>query len=113
MRGGPLRRFSSCLLLTFVPGREHVERAMRRRGFDAGTGVATLAGRIPDLHVTALGTLKAHGIFAPLFSAFGPDPIAQRLNLARIRILVTTPLLYRRKVASILDRLPHLELVLL
>jgi len=86
--------------------------AMRRRGFDAGTGVATLAGRIPDLYVTALGTFKAQGIFTPLFSAFGPDPIAQRLNLGRIKILVTTPLLYRRKVAPILDRLPRLELVL-
>ncbi len=86
--------------------------AMRRRGFDAGTGVATLAGRIPDLYVTALGTLKAHGVFTPLFSAFGPDPIAQRMNLGHIKILVTTPLLYRRKVAAMLDRLPHLELVL-
>ena len=86
--------------------------AMQRRQFGAGTGVATLAGRIPDLYVTALGTLKAHGVFTPLFSAFGPDPIAQRMNLGRIKILVTTPLLYRRKVARMLDRLPHLELVL-
>jgi acetyl-CoA synthetase len=86
--------------------------AMRRRGFADGTGVATLAGRVPDLYTTALGTLKAHGTFTPLFSAFGPDPIAQRMNLGRIRILVTSPLLYRRKVAPILDRLPHLELVL-
>ena len=86
--------------------------AMRRRNFGPGTGVATLTGRIPDLYVTALGTLKAHGTFTPLFSAFGPDPIAQRMNIGRIRVLVTTPLLYRRKVAPILDRLPHLELVL-
>ncbi len=86
--------------------------AMRRRGFGPGTGVATLAGRIPDLYVAALGTMKAHGVFTPLFSAFGPDPIAQRMNLGHIKILVTTPLLYRRKVAPILDRLMHLELVL-
>ena len=86
--------------------------AMRRRGFGTGTGVATLAGRIPDLYVAALGTMKAHGTFTPLFSAFGPDPIAQRMNLGRIKILVTTPLLYRRKVAPMLDRLTHLELVL-
>ena len=86
--------------------------AMVRRGFGSGTGVATLAGRIPDLYVAALGTLKAQGTFTPLFSAFGPDPIAQRMNLGRIKILVTTPLLYRRKVAPILDRLAHLELVL-
>ena len=86
--------------------------AMRRRNFGPGTGVASLTGRIPDLYVTALGTLKAHGTFTPLFSAFGPDPIAQRMDIGRIRVLVTTPLLYRRKVAPILDRLPHLELIL-
>jgi acetyl-CoA synthetase len=86
--------------------------ALERHGFTSGTGVATLAGRIPDLYTTALGTLKARGVYTPLFSAFGPDPIAQRLNLGRIKLLVTTPLLYRRKVAPILDRLPDLELVL-
>ncbi len=101
--------------ITYARLARHTNRfadAMTRRGFGNGTGVATLAGRIPDLYVTALGTMKAHGTFTPLFSAFGPDPIAQRMNLGRIKILVTTPLLYRRKVAPILDRLPHLELVL-
>jgi acetyl-CoA synthetase len=87
--------------------------ALRRDGFGPGTGVASLTGRIPDLYVTALGTLKAQCIFTPLFSAFGPEPIAQRLGLGRVKILVTTPLLYRRKVAGILDRLPDLELVLI
>jgi acetyl-CoA synthetase len=86
--------------------------ALRNNGFGPGTGVATLTGRIPDLYVTALGTLKAQGTFTPLFSAFGPDPIAQRLQLGHIRVLVTTPTLYRRKVAGIVDRLPDLELVL-
>lgn len=87
--------------------------ALRRDGFGPGTGVATLTGRIPDLYIAALGTLKAHGVFTPLFSAFGPEPIAQRLHLGRIKVLVTTPLLYRRKIAGILDRLPDLELVLI
>ncbi len=101
--------------ITYARLGRHTNRfadAMQRRGFGPGTGVATLAGRIPDLYVAALGTMKAHGVFTPLFSAFGPDPIAQRMNLGRIKILVTTPLLYRRKVAPILDRLVHLELVL-
>ena len=87
--------------------------ALRRNGFGPGTGVASLTGRIPDLYVSALGALKAQCVFTPMFSAFGPDPIAQRLQLGRIRILVTTPMLYRRKVAGILDRLPDLELVLI
>jgi len=87
--------------------------AMTHRGLGTGTGLATLAGRIPELYLAALGTLKAQGIFTPLFSAFGPDPIVQRMNLGHIKVLVTTPLLYRRKIARILDRLPHLELILI
>jgi acetyl-CoA synthetase len=87
--------------------------ALRHNGFGPGTPVASLTGRIPDLYISALGSLKAQCTFTPLFSAFGPDPIAQRLHLGRIRILVTTPMLYRRKVAGIVDRLPDLELVLI
>jgi acetyl-CoA synthetase len=87
--------------------------ALTRRGLGHGAGVASLAGRIPELYVAALGALKAQAIFTPLFSAFGPDPIAQRMNLGRIKVLVTTPLLYRRKVSAIIDRLPHLEVVLI
>jgi acetyl-CoA synthetase len=29
-------------------------------------------GRIPELYVTALGTLKYTAVFCPLFSVFGP-----------------------------------------
>jgi acetyl-CoA synthetase len=87
--------------------------ALRRRGLADGAGVATLAGRIPELYVAALGTLKAGAVYSPLFSAFGPDPIAQRIGLGRIRVLVTTPLLFRRKIARMLDRLPTIELVLI
>lgn len=85
--------------------------ALRAFGVGQGEGVATLAGRIPELYIAALGTLKAGAVYSPLFSAFGPDPIVQRIGLGRIKVLVTTPLLYRRKVAPILDRLPSVELV--
>lgn len=88
-------------------------QAMRRHGHGPGTGVATLAGRIPELYVAALGTLKARAVYSPLFSAFGPEPIAQRIGLGHIEVLVTTPLLHRRKIAPILDELPTLRLIVL
>jgi acetyl-CoA synthetase len=87
--------------------------ALRRRGFSPGSGVATLAGRLPELYVAALGTLKAECVYTPLFSAFGPDPIAQRLAIGGVKVLVTTPVHFRRKVVQILDRLPELELILI
>ncbi len=87
--------------------------ALRRHGFEPGNGVATLAGRVPELYVAALGTMKAQCVYSPLFSAFGPEPIRQRLVIGKIKVLVTTALLYRRKVAAIIDQLPDLDLVLI
>jgi acetyl-CoA synthetase len=52
-------------------------------------------------------------VACPLFSAFGPEPIATRLTLGEARVLVTTEQLYRRKVEKIRDRLPGLQHVLL
>jgi acetyl-CoA synthetase len=70
-------------------------------------------GRIPDLYVAALGTLKYRAIFSPLFSAFGPEPVKTRLAISEARVLVTTPALYERKVKPVRDQLPALEFVLM
>jgi acetyl-CoA synthetase len=82
-------------------------------GVQRGERVFVLAGRIPELYVSALGTLKHGAVFCPLFSAFGPEPIEQRLALGDGRVLVTTTALYRRKVAELRPRLPGLRHVLL
>jgi acetyl-CoA synthetase len=54
--------------------------ALRRLGVGKGDRVFTLLGRVPELYVTALGTLKNISVLCPLFSAFGPEPIRQRLD---------------------------------
>jgi acetyl-CoA synthetase len=82
-------------------------------GTDPGDRVFTLLGRVPDLHVAVLGTLKCKAVASPLFSAFGPEPVRQRIALGRGRVLVTTAALYERKVASVRDALPSLEHVLI
>jgi acetyl-CoA synthetase len=82
-------------------------------GVQRGERVFVLAGRIAELYVTALGTLKHGSVYSPLFSAFGPEPIEQRLHLGDARVLVTTPALYRRRVVGLRDRLPGLKHVLL
>jgi len=82
-------------------------------GVGRGERVFSLAGRLPDLYVAALGTLKNGSVFCPLFSAFGPEPIRQRLGLGGGRVLVTTERFYRTKVAAIRDSLPELEHILL
>ncbi len=79
----------------------------------AGDTVFSLLGRDLDTFVTALGTLKHKSVFCPLFTAFGPEPIRQRLQLGHGRVLVTTSELYRRRVADLRGELPELEHVLL
>ncbi|HEX8724263.1 MAG TPA: acetate--CoA ligase [Gemmatimonadaceae bacterium] len=82
-------------------------------GLTKGARVFALADRVPELYVAALGTLKFGGVFCPLFSAFGPEPIRARLTIGGGAVLVTTPALYKRKVAGIRGALPDLRHVLL
>jgi acetyl-CoA synthetase len=86
---------------------------LKTLGVGKGDPVAVLAGRIPELYIAALGTLKNASVFTPLFSAFGPEPIQSRVNIARAKVLVTTDALYRRKVEALRASLPSLEHVLL
>ena len=86
---------------------------LQRLGLARGERVFLLAGRIPELYIGALGTLKNGNVFCPLFSAFGPEPIHQRVRIGDGRVLVTTPMLYRRKVAALRASLPGLKHVLL
>ncbi len=82
-------------------------------GVEKGDRVFVLAGRIPELYVTALGTLKNRSIFCPLFSAFGPEPIKMRASIGEAKVLVTTRQLYQRKIAPIRASLSFLKHVIL
>lgn len=85
------------------------------RSLNVGKGdrVFVLAGRIPALYIAALGTLKNTSVFCPLFSAFGPEPVHQRMMRGDARILVTTQRQYTQKIAGMRAELPHLEKILL
>ncbi len=86
---------------------------LRSLGIRESESVFVLTGRIPELYITVLGGLKAKCIVSPLFSAFGPEPLATRLTIGEGRVLVTTASLYRRKVAQLRASLPKLEHVIL
>ncbi|WP_104194767.1 AMP-binding protein [Cryobacterium sp. M25] len=86
---------------------------LRGLGIGRGDRVFSLLGRVPALYVAVLGTFKNASVFCPLFSAFGPEPVRQRLQLGGGRALVTTRALYRKKVAPIRVQLPDLRHVLL
>ena len=87
--------------------------ALTALGLRRGDRVFSLLGRAPALHIAALGTMKAGMVFCPLFSAFGPEPIRMRLELGEAVVLVTTDVLYARKVAELRSQLPKLRHVLI
>ncbi len=106
-----LGRDGAVLDLTYADLREQTNRfanVLSRLGVDKGDRVFTLTGRIPELYVAAIGTWKRAAVFCPLFSAFGPEPIYQRLHKGDAKLLVTTTQLYRQRVADLRDRLPQL-----
>ena len=86
---------------------------LRTLGLGKDDLVGALTGRIPELYIAALGTVKNRSVFSPLFSAFGPEPIRTRLAIGKAKVLLTTESLYERKVASLRDSLPDLEHVIL
>ena len=83
-----------------------------RLGVTPGDRVFACLGRVPELVIAALGTLKARAVFAPLFSAFGPEPLRARVAIGRPKVLVTAQSLYRQKIAAIRAGLEGLEHVL-
>ncbi len=85
---------------------------LTKLGAQKGDRVYALSGRIPELYITALGTLKTGCVFCPMFSAFGPEPIRARMTIGAARFLVTTKSLFDRKVKSLLGQIPSLERVL-
>jgi acetyl-CoA synthetase len=109
-RGGEVRDYTYGQLADLT---NRFANALSALGVGRGDRVYALAGRIPQLYVTALGALKLGAIFCPLFSAFGPEPIRARMAIGQARVLVTTEALYRRKVAQQRSRLADLEHVIL
>lgn len=86
---------------------------LRRLGLEREDRVFSLLGRVPEQYVAAFGTLKNGNVFCPLYDAFGPEPVRQRLAIGSGRVLVTTRALYLEHVAPVRLRLPELVFVLL
>ncbi|WP_147182230.1 AMP-binding protein, partial [Ciceribacter naphthalenivorans] len=82
-------------------------------GIVRGDRVYSLLGRVPELYVAALGTLKYGAVFCPMFSAFGPEPVKARMEIGGARVLVTSHSLYKKKVAPWRKEFQGLDAVLL
>ncbi len=81
---------------------------LRGLGVKKGDRVFVFLDRIPELYAAVFGTLKAGAVIGPLFSAFGPDAVRDRLADSGAVVLLTSPELWRR-VKSIRGELPDLR----
>jgi acetyl-CoA synthetase len=81
---------------------------LRNLGVQKGDRVFVFLDRIPELYGAVFGTLKAGCIIGPLFSAFGPDAVRDRLENSEAVVFLTSPHLWER-VKHIRGELPALK----
>ena len=99
---------------TFDEMRRHSNRfanALAALGIGKAERVFFFTDRIPELYFACFGTLKRGAIIAPLFSAFGPEPVKERIVRAEGSVVVTTPNLLP-KINAIRADLPSLRHVI-
>jgi acetyl-CoA synthetase len=100
---------------TFAEMTREASRAangLRSLGVEKGDRVFMFLERIPECYFTVFGTLKLGAVIGPLFSAFGPDAVRDRLADSGAKVLVTAPELWAR-VKEIRADLPELKHVVL
>ncbi|MEE9505362.1 MAG: acetate--CoA ligase [Thermodesulfobacteriota bacterium] len=85
---------------------------VKELGVQKGDRIFFFLERVPEIFIGILGTLKAGGIIGPLFSAFGPDAVKDRLADSEAKILITSPAL-KKKIVEVLSELPALKSVVL
>jgi acetyl-CoA synthetase len=109
-RDDTIRDFTYSALATHV---NRFANTLASHGIRKGDRVFSLLGRVPELYIAALGTLKNGSVFSPLFSAFGPEPIKARMMIGEAKALVTTDAYYRRKIEPWRGELKSLKTVFL
>jgi len=81
---------------------------VKEAGIQKGDRVFFFLERVPEIFIGIIGTLKAGAVIGPLFSAFGPDAVKDRMTDSKAKVLVTSPML-KKKIVEIIPDLPHLE----
>ncbi len=93
-------------------GSNKAANALRSLGVEKGDRVFVFLERVPELYFTVFGTLKLGAVIGPLFSAFGPDAVRDRLADSEAKVLLTSPDLWAR-VKDIRADLPRLQHVVI
>ncbi|MBI2847134.1 MAG: acetate--CoA ligase [Chloroflexi bacterium] len=96
---------------TFAQLKEETDKfanVLTTLGIRKGDRVFIFMERVPELYIAFFGILKAGAVAGPLFSAFGPEPVRDRLKDSGASVLITQPEL-RRRISHMLPELPELK----
>jgi len=85
---------------------------LRGLGIQSEDRVCLFMDKVPELYLGVLGILKIGAIAQPLFSAFGDESLFVRLDNAQTRAVITQKK-HAPKVRKILDKLPHLQYLII
>ena len=85
--------------------------ALRSLGVEKGDRVFIFLPRIPELYISTLAITKLGAIAGPLFSAFGPDALRDRLLDSEAKVIITNSAL-KKKLKEIDQPLPDLKHVI-
>src|SRR5262249_18260764 len=81
---------------------------LRSLGVNRGDRVFVYLPRIPELYAATLAIAKLGAVVGPLFSAFGPDALRDRLLDSEAKIVITDRSL-KTKIDEVRQQLPDLE----
>jgi acetyl-CoA synthetase len=84
---------------------------LRDLGVQRGERVFVYLERIPEAFITLFGALKVGAVVGPLFSAFGPEAIRDRLQDSGASVIVTSPTL-KARLDEVRNELPELKHVI-
>ncbi len=97
--------------LTFLEIYEAANRlgnALKAIGIKKGDRVFVFLPRVAELYIATIAIAKIGAIAGPLFSAFGPDALRDRLQDSEAKVVITNPAL-KDKIHGIKKDLPDLE----
>ena len=91
---------------------DKLANALKGIGINKGDRVFLFLPRIPELYISIIAIAKIGAVAGPMFSAFGPGAVKDRLLDSEAKALITTPELNQR-VNEVKEELPMLKYIIL
>jgi acetyl-CoA synthetase len=106
---GDLTKFT---FLEIYEAANRLGNALKSIGIKKGDRVFVFLPRVAELYIATIAIAKIGAIAGPLFSAFGPDALRDRLQDSEAKVVITNPAL-KDKIDGIKKELPDLEHIII